>query len=248
MAQRKVWSYSSSIIKMEHIQTGGIRHLSGESDPGAGGLPGGPNTRVLAGADREAADLVGGARIRVGEMLRQAESEAEDIREKARQMGQAEGRRQGYEESLKGVREMVEEMARWREEIRERDRRRWAEMEEELTEMVLQITEKILRQQLQDPETALFLVRDCLGRFSDLSDITLMVSAGDMAGILEQREELEREIPPRTELLILTDESLKDGEFRLRGDEGVFEGTVTDLVSSLRRSFSEERGENRGGM
>ncbi len=232
---------------MEHIQAGGIRHLSAGPDPGASASPGGLDARVLAGADREAADLVGGARVRAGEMLRQAEAEAEDIREAARQAGQAQGRRQGYEESLEAVREMAEEMDRWREEIRDREGRRWAEMEEELTEMVLQITEKILRQELQDPGTALGLVRDCLARFSDLSDITLMVSAGDMPGILEQREKLEREIPPRTELLILTDESLRDGEFRLRGDEGVFEGTVTDLIRSLRRSFSEERGENHGG-
>ncbi len=226
---------------MEDIQTGGVRRLTaalgaeGSARPGdSGGLEG------LVLADRAAADLVGGARIRAEELLRRAEAEADEIREDARRLGLEQGRREGLEQRLEGVREMTEKMRRWRDEIRERDSSRWTEVEEGLTEMVLQITEKILRTELGDPETALALVRECLSRFSDLSDITLEVSPADMGTVLQRREELEREIPPRTELLLLTDESLREGEFRARGDEGVFEGTVADLIASLRRRFGEE--------
>jgi len=111
------------------------------------------------------------------------------------------------------------------------------ELGDQMVDIIVRVCEQVLREQLDDRRVVVERVKECLGRFSDISDITLVVSAVDMNEILQRRTELEDEVPPRTELLITTDEALDAGEFRIRGDEGVFEGTVADITSALRRHF-----------
>ncbi|MFO8060242.1 MAG: hypothetical protein R6U70_06265, partial [Bacillota bacterium] len=94
-ARKRVWSYNSSVIKVEEIERGGVRRLI--VAPGEEGCVSSGGDRHLGDAvrvDRAAAAVVEGARARAEEILRRAGAEADEIRKGARKRGRQGGRRE----------------------------------------------------------------------------------------------------------------------------------------------------------
>lgn len=239
--ERKAWSSDiTTVIKIEQGTEEGVCILPGVA---ASRFPDGTTVQeeMMACIEEEAESMLRGARERAQAILRDAEGKLEELEEEARERGWESGRREGYREGRRTLVEVSERLEEQFREMRERDQRRWEGLGSELAAVVVEAVEKVLRREFTNGDAALHLIKEGLRRFSDVSDITLVVSPGDMGETLERRSELEDVIPPRTELILLTDAGLGRGEFRLRGQEGVFEGTVSDLIASLRRHMGEER-------
>ncbi len=236
--ERKAWSSDiTTIIKTEQVVEEGVRLLS-ELAAAAENCTG---DEVASRMQKEAERMLGQAREKAETLLRDAEERLKKLEREAYERGWECGSRDGHREGRRRLVEVSEGLEEQLVGLRAREESRWEQLASELVVVVLEAVEKVLRRQFSDSEAALHLIKEGLRRFSDVSDITLVVSPEDMGETLQRRSELEDVIPPRTELILLTDEVLGPGEFRLRGQEGVFEGTVSDLIASLKRRMREGR-------
>ncbi len=146
----------------------------------------------------------------------------------------------GYSDGLQRAESLLREIEQWWASIREAESDRSQELAGNITELVAETVGKVLEKEMaSDRDTVLRLVENNLRRFTEVADITLAVSPGDLPHILENRERLAEQMPPRTELLLTSDPDLESGEFRLLGDEGIVVGTVDELVRSLRRRIED---------
>jgi len=232
-----------SIIKLEQSRVAGTRRLREvplEREPApTGDSPGGNSSPGPEGDRRQyaerAADLLRQAEDRADALQAEAKKEAERLRERAQRAGYETGLERGRKDAAGELAQVSDDLRADWEAACDRVESRVESLGDRMIDIIVQVCEEVLGREMADADVVAELVKKCLGRFSDISDITLILSPSDVSEILDRRPDLEHEIPPRTELLITTDAALAPGEFRIRGDEGVFEGTVSDIAASLRR-------------
>jgi len=186
-------------------------------------------------ARQQAESIIQRAKDEAQKEISRARQYSKKIKEEARESGYQAGYEKGFEDGYEYLKEQSRKLNSHYEKIKKDYQSRITDIEKRIIDIVIKACGKVLNDQMQNTDTSAQLIKNCLVRYSDLSDITLMVSGQNVGDILERRSELEAEIPAQTDLLIMIDPEIEPGEFRLKADEGVFEGTVSDLTASLRR-------------
>ncbi len=248
-ADRKI-AWSSRIIKSTQQHPDGVRTLTpppadrGITDTSELMSADGPASEaaraLINEAQKQAEDMLQDAASRADLMLDEAREEAEELRRQAKEQGIREGRKQGRHSMHRQMRASLEEIQRWHEQLKVRNRRRVEHLTGQLAELVVQLVQKALERTMQQkPEWVVTMVTETLKKYSEIGDVTLTTCPGDLLIILDNREELERHLPPRADLLLNTADDLQPGEFRLQSDEGAFDVTADDLSESLRRVLQE---------
>ncbi len=187
-------------------------------------------------------EILNSARRRAAAVLWRARRQRDAIAEAARERGY----RAGHQRGLEHAEALLAEIESWWADLRREEEERNDALEASLADLVVEIAARVLRSELAaDSDVILRLVEESLRRFSEVSDVTLAVSRADLPLLMEHREHLEAQLPPRTHLLLTSSQELRSGEFHIRGDEGIIVGSVADVAASLRRRI--EDGEREEG-
>lgn len=234
-------SLNPNLIKGDRARLSGSRQIS------VAPCANRPLNPEVSGGDqsphpRDVDAIVRSARTKAAAVLRRARRQRNEIAEEARERGYRTGHRQGLERAEA----LLAEIESWWGQLRREEDERNDVLEASIADLVVEITSRVLGSELAaDPEVILRLVEESLRRFSEVSDVTLAVSRADLPLLLEHRDHLEAQLPPRTHLLLTSSQELGSGEFHIRGDEGIIVGSVADIAASLRRRI--EDGEREEG-
>jgi flagellar assembly protein FliH len=194
--------------------------------------------QILAEGQEEADKVIELARKESMEIVAKAVMEGNakrgEIMEEARKEGYEEGVGQGRKdgEALKEeASEVLEDARRTREEM-------IAGVEGELINLVIDISEKLLRDKASfSPELILCLIKAGLSETTTSDDITIRVSQDDYEGVLEQKEELMKMISGGAKLEIIRDMALGKSDCVIETAYGYIDSSLDQQLTSLREKL-----------
>lgn len=197
----------------------------------------------LEKARAEAAELLENARAQAEQIVSQAEAEAADMREREREAGWQEGNQAGYAEgSSQAHAELEAERQRMAQEEQRREedyRQRLEQMEKELVDIIVEVVSHVTSASLVEKrDIVLHLVENALEQAEGSRQFLIHVSKEDYPVVAENKDALLSQVPQSTELEIIRDATLTEGQCMIETDGGVFDcglGTqLNGLVADIR--------------
>lgn len=210
-----------------------------------------PDSRILAEAEKRAAEIVAVAESRreeilaaadraSDEMVRQAEMKVLALEAEVRKSGydsgylegMAEGQREGNRLRREGESHLQQATA-LREEMLER-------VEPQVVDLAICIAERLVSTQLnQEPETVVAIVRDALRQIREAGEILIRIHPQDLLICREKLSEMQAELRENSSLNLLADDTLKRGGCRIETSGAIIECLLDERFAKLREVLSD---------
>lgn len=190
---------------------------------------------ILDEARAEAENILAEARAQAEQIRNQAEIEAEQLKTQAQEIG----RQEGYEE---GAAKAHAELEEWNRQLMQEEQQRqdeyqqkMKEMEPELVDVILKVVSEVTFAAVAEKrEIVLHLVERALEQAEGSRQFLIHVSKEDYPVMTEKKDYLLSQIPQSTELEIIKDVTLSQGQCMIETDGGVFDcGFDTQLNGLL---------------
>lgn len=200
----------------------------------------------------ETESILENARVRAAEIIERTMQESEDIRKSAqqegykrgyddgRQRGLEEGRDKGRQQGLDTANQMIEEAIEIKQRALEAKERMVKEAEAEIIRIVLEISRKVLGEQIKtDREAVLGLVSRALEKCTFSGRVTMKVSPDDYDIVELSKQRLLSGMDGVTQLDIVVGEALPQGSCVLETDAGSINSSVEVQLDKIEHAFRE---------
>ena len=153
-------------------------------------------------------------------IISEAMEQARHVTKQAQEQGYAEGLKKGYDEGYaSGMADAREEREQYRREVElfveriELERQRlWAEAEPQFLQFVLEIAQKVVKDDAKiNPEIALSVIKNSLRRIVDTGSIRIRVNGADLDAARNAREDLISLVDGMRHLEIVEDRRVSAG-------------------------------------
>jgi flagellar assembly protein FliH len=181
-------------------------------------------------------------------IILEAVQQADIYAQTARTEGSRTGYEQGYAEGLSAAhRQMEEERARYRAEVEglvaliEQERRRiWQEAEMQIIAFVLEIAQKVVKDEAQiNREVALSTVRNALRRVVDSTSLRIRVNAQDLDHLRQSRESLLSLVDGVEKLEIIEDRRVSPGGCVVETGAGTIDARFETQLEEIGRTVQQ---------
>lgn len=192
----------------------------------------------LEKARAEAAEILENARTQAGLIVSQAQTEAAELREREREAGWQEGSQAGYAEgSSQAHAELESERQRMAQEEQRREeeyRQCLEQMEKELVDIIVEVVSHVTYASLVEKrDIILHLIENALEQAESSRQFLIHVSKEDYPAVAENKDVLLSQVPQSTELEIVRDATLAEGQCMIETDGGVFDCGLDTQLSGL---------------
>ena len=205
-----------------------------EQDLAAAGAPGEPVLSEAEKASREAGRIIGDAKKEAEDLKRRAHEEGftEGLKE-----GHDRGREQGFAEGrAEALKDLQETMDRWMtmgESLTEAWRTRFQGLDSEIKDLAVAIAEKLVQMHLEvKPEAVVEVVREALWYAAEAEQVTVVVSAKDVAMVRAAKEELTSVLRGSGRFEVAEDPKVEPGSCMIE--------TKTQVIDATRKTRSEK--------
>lgn len=191
----------------------------------------------------------------IAEAERSASQIAERVREKALEEAEAlkvEAAREGFEEGRQEalnkaaydastIREQARSVLRQAEEQR---RQSIESLESEIVRLAIEMTEKLLSARLNmDPRVIVEIAKEAIGKLHKRDQVALWVNPSEADLYEERRGELEKNLSPKGELIIIKDPDIKPGGCVAETENGRVDATLDSRWQALLEALGEKPSE-----
>lgn len=192
----------------------------------------------LAKARAEAEGLLSSARAEAEEVRSRAAEEAVALREQEKEAGWQQGYNEGYQNGSNQAQEELdaEKQRLTKEENRRQEeyRQRLNQMEKELVDVISEVVSHVTSASLTEKrDIILHLIENALEQSESSRQFLIHVSKEDYPTVSDQKERLLSQVPQSTELDIIRDATLMEGQCMIETDGGVFDCGLDTQLSSL---------------
>lgn len=172
------------------------------------------------------------------EARRLADTEGKRLREEARKLGFEQGRREGYQAGMAKAQAEGEEIRAAAQEVlrqAEENRRTTIEsLEGSIIGLAQEIAERLMCTQLSlEPEIVCNVAKESLRLLQNRLQVFLYINPEELALYEKNRDELQRQLPPKAELQVITDPAIQPGGCRIDTENGQVDATMEARRSAL---------------
>lgn len=201
---------------------------------------------LQAWAMAQVEETVSRARVTADEIIRQAQTEGEQIKQQAYRdafdKGRSEGSDEGYregmaraEEEAAAIRAQAAEVLDQAEKIR---RRTLEDLEQEIVDLARDIAERLLSAHLAiEPETVLNMAKESLHMVADRLNVVLYIDPTELELVKSKKEELQSLLPARAELQVIADSLIQPGGCRVETEQGRVDATMEARREALLKAL-----------
>lgn len=168
-----------------------------------------------------------------------AEAEAQKLMSAAKEDGYREGFEAGYLESKNEAQAIINEAADIREFLDSRKCDIYKEAEEQILQLVLDISRKVIGDELtQNKESILSLIKQALKKCAFKKKLVLKVSPQDNEFILENKDRISMLVEGISDIEIASDLSLATGSCIVETPAGEINSSVDIQISEIEKIFA----------
>jgi flagellar assembly protein FliH len=168
-----------------------------------------------------------------------AESDAHKLKAASKEEGYKEGYETGYSEGRKEAQSVIDEAVGLREFLDERKENIFMEAEEQIMQLVLQISEKVIGDEIkQNKEAILSLVNMALQKCAFKKKLILKVSTQDYDFIIENKEQICMMAEGISDIDIVSDLSLAQGGCIVETPSGEINSSIDVQIKEINKIFN----------
>ncbi len=189
---------------------------------------------IMDKAQERADDFIREAKISASEIEAEAMQKANDVYENAKKRAYDEGYEAGFEEGRKAASDIIDEALLIKEELSKKNRDFWLYKESEMIDIVMAISEKVLKEEMQHTDYMEALISQAMESMSYARDIIIRVSEVDfgMANLIRPRILAMAE---RIENLDITiDHSLSEGSVMIDTPSGSIDASISTQLEIIK--------------
>jgi flagellar assembly protein FliH len=180
-------------------------------------------------------------------IVNRAQAEAESIREEARLLGYKTGVEEGSRKFKKDYQDLIERLEA---DIETLDVDRQAVLdaiEPDVLKLCVASVEKIVRHEIKtDPKIVLRVIKSCLRRVRDTSDVRIRVSIAELEAVRAKRGELLSLADGLKSISIVDDRRVSSGGCVIETSTGDFDATVENQLDRINKKLGETYEDDRG--
>jgi flagellar assembly protein FliH len=240
----------SRIFKSNYVKIGTPKHIKSSTpvakiieEPKPIDIP---QTEDL---EEEAANIVDDAKEMYLKIIEEANLEAQQIvdianqeRQKihlnAAEQGSAEGYAAGFEQGLSQAESIIQQAAELKLQLDERNKRIYKEAENEIMELVLDISRKVLGEELtQNPDILISLINKALDKCTFKEKLSIRVSEQDYDYVNDNKDRIVMLTEGINDLEILCDRALKAGSCIVETQAGEIDSGITVQINEIEKAF-----------
>lgn len=202
--------------------------------------------KLQAWAVTQAEETVSRARVMADEIMRQAQTEVEQIKQQTYRDAFEQGRTEGYNEGYRaGLAKAEEEAVAIRAqatrvlEQAEKIRRQTLEgLEHETVDLAREIAERLLSSHLAlEPETVFNIAKESLQLVADRLNVVLYINPIELELMKSRKDELKSLLPARAELQVIADSLIQPGGCRVETEQGRLDATMEARREALLKAL-----------
>lgn len=168
-----------------------------------------------------------------------AESEAQELMSTSKETGYREGYESGYLEGRKEAQSVIDEAAELRKFLDDRKESIYKEAEEEVLQLVLEISKKVIGDELiQNDEAILSLVNMALQKCAFKKKLILKVSPQDSDFAIENKDRICMLVEGISDIDIVTDLSLSRGSCIIETPSGEINSSIDVQIKEIEKIFT----------
>lgn len=168
-----------------------------------------------------------------------AESEAQELMSASKETGYREGYESGYLEGRKEAQSVIDEAAELRKFLDDRKESIYKEAEEEVLQLVLEISKKVIGDELiQNNEVILSLVNMALQKCAFKKKLILKVSPQDSDFAIENKDRICMLVEGISDIDIVTDLSLSRGSCIIETPSGEINSSIDVQIKEIEKIFT----------
>lgn len=171
-------------------------------------------------------------------ILEEAQNEREAIHVMASEQGYQEGYHAGYAEGLSNADAIIEQATELKQQLDDRAERMYREAESEFMSMVLDITRKVIGEELtQNPDVSLSLIKQALAKCAFKSKLTIRVSDEDFDYVNANKDKIIMLTEGINDLEVLCDKALSKGSCIVETTSGEINAGIDVQMNEIQKAF-----------
>jgi flagellar assembly protein FliH len=183
-----------------------------------------------------AADPIGHAKSEADLLISSARAEAKSIRDAS----QTEGYRAGIEHGKRRVQELIDRLEADITSVASDKEAVLCEIEPEVLKLCVETVEKIIRHEIKtDPKVVVRVIRSCLRRVKNSSEVRIRVNPGELAEVRAQREELLGLADGLRSVSIVDDRRISAGGCVIETSSGDFDATIETQLDRINKKLGD---------
>ncbi len=180
------------------------------------------------------AEIINAAQLEADSIRALADNDGVEIRERAKRDGYETGKKQAQDE----YREMVSNLEKLVDDVNNERDDFYENSEQELLNLAIAISEKILTQQLKtSPEMLLDLTRSCLKRLREREIVTVIVNPNDMHIFLDKKHDLIADVDGIKDLQIQDDRRIEPGGVLIETPSGTMDARPSSQLNVVKKAL-----------
>jgi len=172
-------------------------------------------------------------------IMEAAEEEARSLLSNSREEGYNEGYESGYLEGKNEAQSIIDEASEIKEFLDRRRESLYKEAEEQIVDLVLSISKKVLGQELsQNKETLLSLVNQALQKCTFKNKLVLKISPSDFDFVKENKYRICKMVEGISDIDIVSDLSLPKGSCIVETPSGEINSSIEVQFNEIKKIFT----------
>lgn len=172
-------------------------------------------------------------------VMEAAESEAQKLKSASSEEGYRSGYEAGYIEGRKEAQSVIDEAAEIREFLDNRKESIYKEAEEQVVQLVLEISKKVIGDEItQNKEAILSLINLALQKCAFKKKLVLKISPQDLDFIIENKERICMMAEGISDIDIVSDLSLAEGSCIIETPSGEINSSIDVQITEIEKIFN----------
>jgi len=203
---------------------------------------------LISRAELKEKAIVEKAKKEAEKIIEESVKEAEKVNKAAYSKGYEDGHEKGYMEGMKsGRQEGLESVASYQEEALQSKKkaiemkdRAIRDAEERIVDLVLQISRKVIGEQVQiNQEAVLSIVKKAIDKCPFSRKVKMRIAPEDYDIVLSNKDKLYCELECISDLEVIMETGLNPGSCILETDAGFVDSSIEAQISRIEKSFRE---------
>lgn len=195
-------------------------------------------TNIIEDAKKMYLRIIEEANLEAGKILQTANQEREEIHLNSAEQGNVEGYNLGLTQGLNQAEEIIQQAAELKLHLDERSNRIYKEAEIEIMEMVMEISRKVIGEELkQNPDILISLIKKALDKCAYKEKLSIRVSEQDYNYVVNNKDRIVMLSEGINDLEILCDKALKKGSCIVETQSGEVNSGITVQLNEIEKAF-----------
>ncbi|NLM44771.1 MAG: hypothetical protein GX201_12315 [Clostridiales bacterium] len=193
---------------------------------------------IIEEAHEMYANIIEEANKEAKRIMEEKYNEIEIFKKKELEKAYEQGFRKGYDEARKKTEKIIDEAINIRQNLEKRKESIYKDAEEDIVELILSISKKIIGDEIQQNKNAIISqIKLALEKCTYKSKVTVKVSSEDYPNVLVNKGVIESLVEGISELEILEDKFLKKGDCIIDTPSGEVNSSIELQIEQLQRAF-----------